>query len=287
MLGHIRTLFEDFCDRTIDIAERASCPCGACSRTNDLSLKFIVDAGQFDRQKIGNREELIGPDVVTVHRLLKNSAPLEEYALLTEGYTLGVTPDGLPAVEGGDEAEGVARVPWVALDLSPLRADLETGRQVFVDEQRAKLAVTAEIDASPDVVFDALMDTDKRGQWQRTIESIEAMEGKRGEIGEVHRCIHDNGSKMIHVTVGIDREKRRRTEKIWINRMLKDVYVTTEARALPDGRTLGGFFATYEPAVPVISHVTMPIIMMVMKRLVKKDMQGLKEFCEERAVVGR
>jgi len=284
---HIRAMYEDFCDRTIDIAARASCPCGACSRTNDLSLKFIVHAGQFDTQKIGNREELIGSDVVLVHRLLKNSVALNEYALLTEGYTLGVLPDGLPAVKGADDAEGVGRVPWVALDLAPLRADLETRREVFVDEQSALLAVTEEIEASPDVVFDALMDTEKRGEWQRTIKSIAAMDGKRGEIGEVHRCIHEDGSKMIHVTVGIDREGRRRTEKIWLNRLLKDVYVTTEARPLPNGRTQGGFFATYKPAIPVVSHITVPVIMMVMKRLVRKDMAGLKEFCEQRVRIGR
>jgi hypothetical protein len=287
LLDHLHTMYEDFCDRTIDIAQRASCPCGACTRTNDLSLKFIVHAGQFDRQRIGNREELIGPDIVIAHRLLKNSAGLSEYALLTEGYTLGVTPDGLPSVNGGDDAEGIGRVPWVALDLAPVRAELEDRRQVFVDEHSAKLAVTAEIDAPPEVVFDALMDTAKRSQWQRTIKSIEAMEGKRGEIGEVHRCIHDNGAKMIHVTVAIDREGRRRTEKIWLNRLMKDVHVTTEARALPEGRTLGGFFATYESAIPVVSHIAVPVIMMVMKRLVKKDIAGLKEFCEERVRVGR
>lgn len=280
LADHIRALYEDFCDRTIDIAARASCPCGACTRTNQLSLKFIVHAGQFDTHKVGNREELIGPDVVLAHRLLKNSVPLTEYALLTESYTLGATPGGLPAVKGTDKAEGVGRVPYVSLDLAPVRAELETRRQVFVDEDSALLAVTAEIDAPPDVVFDALMDTEKRGQWQRTIKSIEAMDAKRGEIGEVHRCIHDDGSKMIHVTVAIDHENRRRTEKIWLSRLLKDVYVTTEARPLPSGHTLGGFFATYKPAIAVVSHITVPIIMMVMKRLVRKDMAGLKEFCE-------
>jgi hypothetical protein len=285
LADHIRALYEDFCDRTIDIAARASCPCGACSRTNDLSLKFIVHAGQFDTQKIGGREELIGADVVLVHRLLKNSVNLSEYALLTDGYTLGAVPAGLPAIKGSDQADGVGPVPFTALDLAPLRAELETKRQVFVDERSAKLAVTTEIDAPPDVVFDALMDTEKRGQWQRTMKSIQAMEGKRGEIGEVHRCVHDNGAKMIHVTVAIDPENRRRTEKIWLNRLLKDIYVTTEARPLPDGRTKAGFFAIYRPAIPVLSHLTVPFIMTVMKRSVRKDMIGLKEFCENTAVV--
>jgi len=286
LLGHVRTLYEDFCDRTLDIAERASCPCGACSRTSELSLKFIVHAGQFDTQKIGDRVELIGPDVVVIHRLLRNSVAQNEYALLTESYTLGVTPDGLPAAKGGDEAQGVGQVSWVALDLAPLRADLESRRQVFIDEGSAKLAITTEIDATPDAVFDAIMDTEKRAQWQRSIKSIKVMEGKRGEIGEVHRCIHNNGAKMIHVNVGIDRENRRRTEKIWASRLLRDVYVTTEVRPLPNGRTQAGFLATYKPAIPVVSHVAVPVFKMVMKRQVGNDMAGLKEFCEVRAAVG-
>src|SRR5213083_1801784 len=104
LLEHVRALYEDFCDRTLDIAVRAACPYGACSRTNELSLKFIVHAGEFDTQKIGRRVELIGRDIVLAHRLLKNSAGLNEYALLTESYTLGVPPDSLPAEKGGDEA---------------------------------------------------------------------------------------------------------------------------------------------------------------------------------------
>ena len=37
----------------------------------------------------------------------------------------------------------------------------------------------------------------------------------------------------------------------------------------------------------MIWRITVPVIMIVMKRLVvKKDMAGLKEFCEERVRVG-
>ena len=91
---------------------------------------------------------------------------------------------------------------------------------------------------------------------------------------------------MIHVNVGIDRENRRRTEKIWASRLLRDVYVTTEVRPLPNGRTQAGFLATYKPAIPVVSHVAVPVFKMVMKRQVGNDMAGLKEFCEVRAAVG-
>src|SRR2546426_5063327 len=95
LLSHVRALYEDFCQRITDVAARSTCQCGACSRTNDLTLKFIVHAGEFDTQRIGSREELIGSAVVVAHRLLKNSVSVKEYVLMSKAYEMNQAPDGL------------------------------------------------------------------------------------------------------------------------------------------------------------------------------------------------
>jgi len=43
----------------------------------------VVHGGAFDTQEIAGRKELIGFDIVVAHRLLKNSVPMREYALVT------------------------------------------------------------------------------------------------------------------------------------------------------------------------------------------------------------
>jgi hypothetical protein len=64
-----------------------TCTCDACLRINSLELKFILHAGSFVIQDIAGRSELVGPEVVMAHRLLKNGAAEilghGAYALLT------------------------------------------------------------------------------------------------------------------------------------------------------------------------------------------------------------
>jgi hypothetical protein len=50
------------------------CSCEACTRIDQLDLKFIVHAGPFVIQPIAGRDELVGPEVVIAHRLLKSRA---------------------------------------------------------------------------------------------------------------------------------------------------------------------------------------------------------------------
>ncbi len=60
------------------------CSCDACLQSRDLSVKFVGHVGEVATQTIGGRESVIGVDVITVHRLLKNAVPVREYLLMTE-----------------------------------------------------------------------------------------------------------------------------------------------------------------------------------------------------------
>jgi hypothetical protein len=56
-----------------------------------LGLKIIVHYGEVSLSPIGDRVKLFGEDVITAHRLLKNSVPDQEYLLLTEKYLSNYT----------------------------------------------------------------------------------------------------------------------------------------------------------------------------------------------------
>jgi hypothetical protein len=51
------------------------CWCDACANIDRLDLKFILHAGPFVMQEIAGQRELVGPEVVIAHRLLKANAP--------------------------------------------------------------------------------------------------------------------------------------------------------------------------------------------------------------------
>lgn len=60
------------------------CSCDACMQSRNLKVKFVGHVGEVATQTIGEREKLVGVDVITIHRMLKNAVPSPEYLLMTE-----------------------------------------------------------------------------------------------------------------------------------------------------------------------------------------------------------
>lgn len=74
LLDCVTGCYEAFRDR-VDTAHSVwQCWCEACSRIDELDLKFVVHAGPYVIQDIAGAPELVGPEVVIAHRLLKSSA---------------------------------------------------------------------------------------------------------------------------------------------------------------------------------------------------------------------
>ena len=88
------------------------CPCEGCSRAGDLTIKFVAHVGDVVSQNVRNRETLVGPDVILVHRLLKNDVPIPEYVLFSGDLYGGA--DGVPLEQ---ELEGLGSVQTYFLDL--------------------------------------------------------------------------------------------------------------------------------------------------------------------------
>ena len=92
-----------------------TCRCAACARVRSLDLKFVLHAGSYVIQAMGGSVELVGPEVVLAHRLLKNHAAglvgNRAYALITnaaaraldvpagDGIALTETYEHYPPVE--------------------------------------------------------------------------------------------------------------------------------------------------------------------------------------------
>ncbi|MEX0801481.1 MAG: DUF2652 domain-containing protein [Dehalococcoidia bacterium] len=280
--AHLRGLYEDFRNSIAEIASGSTCRCGACDRSGDLALKFVVHAGEFDTHEIAGREELIGPDVVVAHRLLKNSVPLREYALLTTPLADVAQASGLPAEPGRDEYQDIGAVEYVYLDLQPVREEFDKSREVYISEEDAVVAVVVEIDAPPEIVWSASVNFDKVPQWAPTLLELESLSGEEGKVGEVHTCLHGSGVKMVHRIVAVDEATRRQTERLWNVPFVKEAYFTFEARPSSSG-TRAGVYYGFKHNIPIAARIAMPIFLRTMKRHAEADMEGLKAFCEAEA----
>jgi Protein of unknown function (DUF2652) len=100
LLDCIAACYASFRERLGSAMQVWTCRCDACSRVNGLDLKFVLHAGSFVVQSIAGGRELVGPEVVMAHRLLKNHAAEliggSAYALITEAAAsrLAVPADG-------------------------------------------------------------------------------------------------------------------------------------------------------------------------------------------------
>jgi hypothetical protein len=286
--ANVCTLYHEFQDAKADVVSGSTCRCGACDRTHELSLKFVVHEGEYDTQNIGGRKELIGHDIVLATRLLKNSVPVEEYVLATPAASAVAEAADLPAAAATDDLEAIGPFEYSYIDLTPIREAHARSREVYLGATDSILTVSEEIEAPSDRVWDAMMDLTKRSIWQTTIKEMTHIEGEEGQVGEVHQCLHTGGTQIVHLTVAIDQSNRRRTERVWITpALLKDIHMTMQAEALDEGRTRAHLFATAKPRYPVVSHLAWPVFLWMLKRDVKKDIAGLKEFCETGRVAAR
>ncbi|NNK85236.1 MAG: DUF2652 domain-containing protein [Desulfobacterales bacterium] len=76
--------FHVFYRRLNELKHSVMCHCSACDGISDLKLKIIVNIGDALFYKIASFSKLSGPDVILLHRLLKNSIEASEYLLMTE-----------------------------------------------------------------------------------------------------------------------------------------------------------------------------------------------------------
>lgn len=76
-------LFAAFRAKQQELVEGNLCHCAACSKIEMLRLKVILHRGTALFYSLGRFEELSGPDVITVHRLTKNSVRSDQYLLAT------------------------------------------------------------------------------------------------------------------------------------------------------------------------------------------------------------
>ena len=109
--------YADFRRRLREASELTTCWCDVCRRIEMLDLKFILHVGPFVIQEIAGQRELVGPNVVIAHRLLKSRAAElighNAYALVTDAAsaTLDIAADGSVELDASyDDCSVSARV---------------------------------------------------------------------------------------------------------------------------------------------------------------------------------
>ena len=122
MLDCLTECYADFRRRLSMARGIWPCWCNACSQIDVLDLKFILHAGAFVNQEIAGRRELVGPEVVMAHRLLKTGAAElvghGAYALIT---VAAATRFDIPTEAAVPIVETYEHYPPISAHVFPLR----------------------------------------------------------------------------------------------------------------------------------------------------------------------
>jgi uncharacterized protein YndB with AHSA1/START domain len=151
---------------------------------------------------IAGSRELVGTDVIRVHRLLKNSvaedAGVRAYALLTGPLLDAIGPEGEMLGEAHDERyEDCGEIKGRVLDLEARWNEREASADLVVSPDDAAMSFTATTRAPQAQVWELITDPRHQRVWKITATSVTMSDpaGARGVGSETH-CVH--GRTVIH-----------------------------------------------------------------------------------------
>jgi hypothetical protein len=87
LLAQIERMFKAFYSHLKLLETNRICPCNACATAPNLNLKIIAHCGDLQFIEVQGNKKPFGKPVIEAHRLLKNSIPSENYALISEALS--------------------------------------------------------------------------------------------------------------------------------------------------------------------------------------------------------
>src|SRR5437867_5132678 len=198
LLDVIERCYFGFRRRRRDVRQATSCECNACMRIPDLNLKVVAHHGNVIRQKVAGREELLGSDVIVVHRLLKKDVVerlgIPAYALFSEQCieAMSIDPAALGMQELIETYDVIGDVRAWVHDLDRHWQEEESRKRVRVLAEESVFAHSVPTSAPPQVAWEFVTQPGRRRLWQSGATDVLVLDtqgGRRG-VGSTNHCMH-------------------------------------------------------------------------------------------------
>ncbi|MEX2393798.1 MAG: DUF2652 domain-containing protein [Actinomycetota bacterium] len=190
----IEACYFAFSNRLEDIARASTCRCRACQATGSLDLKFLAHYGTFIVDREDGRDDLAGPDVILVHRLLKNTISDSGYALFTDACARRLPPD-FNLRPHSESYESLGIIAGGVSDLGPRLAEMREARSLRLTAEDADFEIVAELPTTPALAWQYLVDPVQLQRWVCVANSPEPdvitpnQQGRMG-AGATSHCNH-------------------------------------------------------------------------------------------------
>lgn len=202
LLDRVEGAYFEFRRRLISIRQASTCECNACILIPSLDLKVVVHHGTVGRHQVAGHEELVGPNVIITHRLLKNSVERAAYALLTQDCldATALDPEALGMTGHMEEFEHIGEVRAWVHDLTRAWRLEHERRRVYVAEADAVHEVRGWVPGEPALVWEYLTSPRLRPLWQEGVTGVvEETGGARRGVGTTNHCMHGEEAKLEEI----------------------------------------------------------------------------------------
>jgi hypothetical protein len=263
------------------------CQCGACSTAEKLSLKIVVHSGEIGFLKIKEFVKPHGEEMIIVHRLLKNSVPLNEYVLLSESYyrDLGepasfAGDDWLNVEMGASDYEKEGTLNYRYFSLQPLRSKVPEPTAIPLAERIDNpVVVEGYVERAPDDVFEIASNFAHRLKFTPGLDDLEFEAGRVNRAGSKHQCLIGSRRVSFKTVKGdFDTEKLVYGEhtdnplivsSLWNFTVLEPKGTGTQVRIEFHYHTEG-----------FVQKLLIPVVRVALKFAVTKLFKDLKVLCE-------
>ncbi|MCB9797380.1 MAG: DUF2652 domain-containing protein [Alphaproteobacteria bacterium] len=203
LLSTLADCYHDFRTQLALVGHGATRPGTRCQTVSGLDLKFVVHRGRWLPQTLGGLDDVVGPDVILAHRLLKNRVEAETGV---KAYVLGTDAalgelDGAGLVVHREQVDDLGEVGCRVMDLHPVYLEiLEAGARSVASED-ADFELEYEVDAGPALAWDWHVLPGLRERW-------DAVDGwtlfpdpsGRFRVGSNGYCSHGGVDQPIVIT---------------------------------------------------------------------------------------
>ena len=194
----IEVCYFDFCNLLFNMVRSTTCQCSACASIGSLDLKFIAHFGTFVLQRDRSADDLVGPDVILAHRLLKNTiteqSGVAAYAFFTQAC-LQQMPLEFKLPSHTEHYESFGEVTGGVYDLAPALHEMREAHREYVATADADFEWTITVPRTPPSVWQYLVDPVQRLRWacvmsNKDPDEVEANAQGRTGIGTKVHCNH-------------------------------------------------------------------------------------------------
>ena len=186
-----------FADTLQQMQYNTSCTCRACKNMSVLDLKMCIHYGEYLIQKLGDREELLGADVIVPHRMLKNhvieQTGIKSYAAFSE-----VAAEKLDLAEycenillHSETYPHIGEVPMYVQDIGLAWKRAQAKRRKFVAAEEAWIKYEANLALPPLIIWEYLTNPTLEAGFlgYDFAERIDQLGGRVREQAQFH-CAH-------------------------------------------------------------------------------------------------